>query len=193
MIRACVFVCFESGPFRAAAREAIRSVTHLVLARLDQWLIPQFRTERSGPDVSCPAPSGSVFLGQLSSTPTASLQQAYEPLLLRPPRITPGPENFQCRAAFIQYQRGPVLGRLSPARSNPSMTRDTVESPAKYLLSQSKLRRTAATNQSGGIGVQPFQRARDGSQNHSSSSWFRIESRCLQSDRRALNPTPLAG
>ena len=137
---------------------------------------PLIRTERSGPDVSCPAPSGSVFLGHLFSNQKVPCAQVASTPVRRPSRFA-GPENFQCRAAFIQNQRGPVPSPVLPARSNPFVTHGTVESPAKCLLSRSKLRRTATTNQSGGIAIQPFQRARDGSQIHRFSSFVHFADR----------------
>ncbi len=44
-----------------------------------------------------------------------------------------GPENVQFRAVFIQFQRTIALGPLW-ARSNPLLTRGTVESPSKILV-----------------------------------------------------------
>src|SRR5215467_16061144 len=109
--RACVFVQ-ESELRRAwALGAAIRSVSHLGLARSEPMSsLPNFRTERSGLDVSGPAPSGSVFLVTGSITRRVGLgkrAQIRHPTRC-PPRILSGPENLQCRAAFIQFQRALV-------------------------------------------------------------------------------------
>lgn len=51
--------------------------------------------------------------------------------------VTPDPENVQCRAVFIQYQRAVVpQAATTLPRSNPFPTHGTVESPAKLFLSR---------------------------------------------------------
>src|SRR6266481_8801108 len=63
----------------------------------------------------------------------ASGSLSFSSLCFRAHPATAGPENLQCRFAFIQLVRALVspapLGR-APA-SNTLLTRDTVESPAK--------------------------------------------------------------
>jgi len=108
--RACVFVSSNRNAVAwRVVGEAIRSVSHLVLApdELMLWL-PNFRTERSGPDHSWPTPSGSVFLVNRSITTRARFgkRRAFTNSAPIPPPA--GPENFQCRAAFIQSHRAVV-------------------------------------------------------------------------------------
>ena len=101
----------------AVASEAIRSVTHLVLALDGTNALTSIsnRKERDG----CPTPSGSVFLGQLSHTPALPKEQAGSALVPRPIPVSQDPENFQCRAVFIQYLRAlvpPNVCALGPTR-----------------------------------------------------------------------------
>ena len=63
-----------------------------------------------------------VFSSSLPSRPRAQLG-------------APSPENFQCRAVFIQYFRSVALGPHGPAQSNLLLTHGTVESPLKSLSS----------------------------------------------------------
>ena len=112
---------FYESDLRGIAIEAVRSVSHLVLARF--WLmpgLPLFRTERSGPDRSRHAPSGSVFLGKPLVTLTRRFWQARACTRSAPISPQARPENFQCRAVFIQSPRALVPGKprgcLSPTR-----------------------------------------------------------------------------
>lgn len=82
------------------------------------------------------APSGSVLLVNHSSTHAGSLWQARAFTIPAPIPPAAGPENLQCRAAFIHSLRAVVPKRqalrLLPG-SNPLLTRDTVASPAKCV------------------------------------------------------------
>src|SRR5437870_4958564 len=92
--------------------EAIRSVTHLVLA--------------PGPKKALLLLFSLLFiLKTFSSLSFLQIDCAHP--------ATAGPENVQCRLAFIQLVRAvvsPALICRAPA-SNTFLTRDTVESPAK--------------------------------------------------------------
>jgi hypothetical protein len=96
-----------------ACAEAIRSVTHLVLARSGKLCL--FSLSRSFP----------VFVWVfLAINPSAHPASA-------------GPENVQCRSVFIQFVRALVPQHLCQATaSNPFVTHGTVESPAKLFLKQ---------------------------------------------------------
>jgi hypothetical protein len=120
LTRTCVFVVLNRNTDRALLGEAIRSVSHLVLARW--WLMPGLPTfEPKGADRIAPAlaPSGSVFLVNRSTTTRARFgKRAFtSPAPIPPPA---GPENLQCRAAFIQFHRAVVprspRGFRSPTR-----------------------------------------------------------------------------
>ena len=123
---------------------------------LERCLQPQFRTERSRPDVSDLPPAR--FSWSSFFTRAAPKGQAARALLLRPTPVFRDPENFQCRAAFIQHQESLVSRQLYRLpRSNPFLTHGTVESPAKCVLCHHlKVRRAAASNQPRGLKVQPL-------------------------------------
>ena len=107
------FSCVESDLPGPLPGEAIRSVSHLDLARLG--LMPRLppisnRKERTRRLRPCSLRLG--FIGQPFYNHTRPLWQAraFTNPAPTPPRA--GPENFQCRAAFIQFQRAmvPVRG-----------------------------------------------------------------------------------
>jgi hypothetical protein len=83
---------------------AIRSVSHLVLARdeLMPWF-HTFRTERSRSDNSRPRSLRLGFLGQPFYYHTRPFWQARGVTSSAPIPPAAGPENLQCRAAFIHY------------------------------------------------------------------------------------------
>ena len=90
------------------------------------------RTERSGRDVSCPAPSGSVFLVSRSITTRARFGKRVRSPALRPSRhrrdqktFSAGPRSFNSKECGSR--------KLLPPGSNPFLTRGTVESPAKRI------------------------------------------------------------
>jgi hypothetical protein len=58
-------------------------------------------------------------------------------LSVRPPRMLSGPENLQCRAAFIQFHKNGGLGPAVERQevSNLFLTRSSVESPSKLCPS----------------------------------------------------------
>lgn len=106
---------------------ATRSVSHLVLARTGAILFPlpnSNRRKRAETGViagSVSAPPGSVFLRPATHYPqTPPLASAALTAPGPTPEHSPRPENFQCRDAFIQFQRVVVLrrhnGPLSPTR-----------------------------------------------------------------------------
>ena len=101
--------------------EAIRSVTHLVLApRIEKALL-----------VLC------FLFFLLKASSSLSLSFFVFPVTDCAHPATAGPENLQYRLAFIQLVRAlvwPALIGLAPA-SNTFLTRDTVESPAKRFPS----------------------------------------------------------
>ncbi len=76
------------------------------------------------------------FLGHQSFTLAAPLLASRSGTGLAPnPGCFRDPENLQCRAVFIQYQRAVVLRQRSALpESNPLLTHGTVESPAKLFL-----------------------------------------------------------
>jgi hypothetical protein len=92
--------------------EAIRSVTHLVLA-----------PDRKSLFFKCFSVFFFVFLA----------------IDLVPIPLPAGPENIQCRSVFIQLIRVLVSSFSSHQvpTSNPFLTHGTVESPAKSFLEQS--------------------------------------------------------
>jgi hypothetical protein len=96
--------------------ETIRSVSHLVLARFwpMSWL-PKFRTERSRLDCSRPGSLRLGFLGQAFYYHTRPFWQARVFTNSAPILPPAGPENYQCRAAFIQCLRDRLpVSRLQP-------------------------------------------------------------------------------
>ena len=92
------------------------------------------RTERSGPDVSCPAPSGSVFLGQPFYYHTRWFWQARGVHQLCAHPATGGTRKLSVpgRVHSIPKSCGSQEAFLPPG-SNPFLTRGTVESPAKRI------------------------------------------------------------
>jgi len=113
-----------------------------------------------------PTPSGSVFLVMSLLLLQPCCWQAAVALASRPPRMLSGPENVQCRAVFIQYQRAvvPKAAAALPG-SNPLLTHGTVESLAKLFLRRfSKEQRAAASNQNIGLSSPTPLLARGGSQ-----------------------------
>ena len=117
------------------AHEAIRSVTHLVLAPLGPMPAePQFRTERSGPDVSCPAPSGSVFLVTVLLPPAPALASrcATDPA----PNPASGgiQKTFSAGPCSFSFQELWFAAAACASASNPFLTHGTVESPSKLSL-----------------------------------------------------------
>ncbi len=142
---------------RSLAREAIRSVTHLVLAC--SWSDAfNLNFEPKGAGQTSPTSLRLGFSWSSFFTRAAPKGQAARALLLRPTPVFRDPENFQCRAAFIQHQESLVSRQLYRLpRSNPFLTHGTVESPAKYVLCHHlKVRRAAASNQPRGLKVQPL-------------------------------------
>jgi hypothetical protein len=115
------FRLFESD-HRAAiiGGEAIRSVSHLVLAHDEPMSqFTNFRTERSGSTNSRPCSLRLGFLGQPFYYHTRSFWQTRKVTNSAPIPPQAGPENLQCRAAFIQRHRAMVPAK--PA-SLPSPT-----------------------------------------------------------------------
>ena len=113
---------------------------------------PIFRTERSVPDCSRPCSLRLGFLGQPFYYQTRCFWQARAPIL-RPSRhkrdqktFSAGPRSFNSKELWFP---GNSLGLPG---ANPFLTRGTVESPAKCL----ELKRTAASNQTVGLFVQPL-------------------------------------
>jgi len=104
------FSSFESEHWPSVWRgEAIRSVSHLGLARYERmsWLNPiSNRKERTGPLL--PGSLRLGFLGQPFYYHTRWFWQARASTSSAPIPPPAGPENFQCRAAFIQFQRAMV-------------------------------------------------------------------------------------
>ena len=108
------------------SREAIRSVTHLGLARGVKCLTGSpIRTERKQAGRPGLLPSGS-FLGHHSLNPGACICQTASPL--RPTPIFRSPENLQCRSVFIQCNNNCGWPRIGRAASNLLLTHGTVES-----------------------------------------------------------------
>jgi hypothetical protein len=84
----------------------------------------QSAIDRKKPAGSIPvrASSGPCFLGQTSLKPSAPVwTSAFGRTRAAPIPPAAGPENFQCRAAFIQFQRALVSG--GQRRCLPSPTR----------------------------------------------------------------------
>jgi hypothetical protein len=85
-----------------ASFKAIRSVTHLVLALMGGAMTASHLSNRKE-QANGLSPSGSVFFGHFSFMPSTFRRQAAP--LPRPIPIHRNPENVQCRALFIQFQK----------------------------------------------------------------------------------------
>jgi hypothetical protein len=152
--------------------EAIRSVTHLVLALGGHGLPPQIRTERSGPDVSCPAPSGSVFLGHQSFSLRLPVWQAALPLAWRPSRHRRDQKTFSAGPRSFSTKEFWFPGSISAPQAQPVVDsrhgRITCETA---FLPLSKEQRAAPSNQNIGLKVQPLSWLRAALEIIWSSSW----------------------
>ena len=121
-IQTCHFV-FDCGPFLSEPllSEAIRSVTHLVLARLGLFWLNHIsnRKERTRRLLPCSLRLG--FFGQPFYYHTRRFWQArVRQFCAHPPSIR-GPENVQCRSVFIQFVKScgspaPVAWPRRPTR-----------------------------------------------------------------------------
>ena len=111
--------------------EAIRSVTHLVLAPFPKKL------------------SLFLLLKASSSLSFLQLNRAPDPLLRVQKTFSAGPCSFSCGELWFRW--------LAPA-SNPFVTHGPVESPAKcFSAVHCMIERSAtASNQSGGLFTNPF-------------------------------------
>ena len=113
------FSSFESEHRpRRLLSEAFRSVSHLGLARSERmsWLNHiSNRKERAGRLLPCSLRLG--FFGQPFFYHTRWFWQARACTSSAPIPPPVGPENFQCRAAFIQFQRALVPRKQDCFRS----------------------------------------------------------------------------
>ena len=97
------------------------------------WLDLNFEPKGADGIVSCPAPSGSVFLVNRSITTRARFGKRVRSPALRPSRhrrdqktFSAGPRSFNSKELWFPEACG-------LQESNPFLTRGTVESPAKCL------------------------------------------------------------
>jgi len=151
---------FRIGPGEPLLTEAIRSVTHLVLAlgrgQFDGTSISN-RKERARNCFPGPGSFRLGFLGHQSFSSAAPFWQAAESLASRPIPIPSGiQKTFSAGpCSFTTLELWFPGSARRAAGSNLLLTHDTVESPAKPFLAVAKEQRAAASNHSGGSIVQP--------------------------------------
>jgi len=137
---------------RTLPSQAIRSVSHLVLARFGSVPASQYFEPKGAYRIAPgPAPSGSVFLVNRSTTRRVAFGKRVHQSCAHPATSGTRKLSVPGRVHSIPKSCG-SLEALSLPGANPFLTRGTVESPAKCL----ELKRTAASNQTVGLFVQPL-------------------------------------
>jgi hypothetical protein len=105
-IRTCVLV-FVNRIFAGIAREAIRSVSHPDLA-LDALMLGQFSNRKKPGQWPGLLPARFFLVNSFDKPDVLARASTFRRTRAAPIPPQAGPENFQCRAAFIQYQRAVV-------------------------------------------------------------------------------------